>query len=86
MTDRERAIHQFAVEMMNAAVLVGSTVIYVHDDGTQTEEKTRSEAWLLPSGHGVIQLKGKSGCFSLDRIRITEKNIDEAKRHAVSPN
>jgi len=86
MTDREKAITEFAVEMTNAAVLVGSTVIYIHDDGTRTEEKTRSQAWVLPSGHGVIQLVGKSGSVSLERIRITANNIEEARRHAVSPN
>lgn len=68
-------IHEFAVELFNAAVPVGSTVIYTDDRDSRIEVVTRSEAWVLPSGFAVVQFKGKSGSFSLARVRVPVEMI-----------
>jgi len=41
----------------------GTRVFVVEDDQTITHTITRSKPWALGSGHLVVQLKGKSGCY-----------------------
>jgi hypothetical protein len=50
----------------------GHPVVVRLDDGSDWQTNTRSEAWTLPSGHDVVQLKGKSGSYALSRVRAME--------------
>lgn len=71
-----------AVELFNASVPIGSEVVYIEDDGTRIDAVTRSEAWVLPSGTAVFQMKGRSGCFALGRVRIPLELVVSAKSEA----
>lgn len=50
----------------------GTAVTVVLDNGEEWETHTRSSAWILPSGHAVILLEGKSGGYLLDRVRVRD--------------
>ncbi len=46
----------------------GTPVYLKNDLGKIEETKTRSPAWMLPSGHTVVSVEGRSGGYSLKRI------------------
>lgn len=68
MTKRQKAIEQLAVDLFNAAVPVGSEVIFETDDGGRRQVKTRSVAWTLGHGAGVVALEGIGGGVCLSRV------------------
>lgn len=47
---------------------VGQSVFVKEDDGSITVTQTRSIAWDLGHGQPVIQIEGKRGGYSLERI------------------
>ena len=51
----------------------GTPVVVTKDRGEQFVTKTRSMAWMLPSGVAVIMVDGISGGYSLERVRKVEK-------------
>ena len=63
------------VEAWNKEHQPGLEVIVVKDDQTEERTKTGSEAFMLgecrdyPGHTAVIQLKGISGCYMLERVR-----------------
>lgn len=73
--EAEIAMHsnaERAAEKWNAKNPAGTDVEVTDDLGEVTGTQTRSEAWVLPSGHAVVQIKGKSGCVLLNRVRRRE--------------
>lgn len=48
---------------------VGTPVVVLRDNGERLETFTRSEAWVLANGQAVVQVKGISGCYALDRVK-----------------
>lgn len=48
----------------------GTPVLVRLDDGTDWETVTRSEPWELGHGGFVVLLKGRSGGFALERVRL----------------
>ena len=48
---------------------IGTPVILTDDFGNEHETSTRSEAWVLPSNHAVVMVEGRSGGYSLRRIK-----------------
>lgn len=50
-------------------IKVGTLVTVMLDSGATLDTKTRSEPWQLGSGHWVVQLEGKPGCYLLDRVK-----------------
>jgi len=63
------------VEAWNKDHKPGLDVIVRKDDESEVRTQTRSEAFMLgangdyPGHTAMIQLKGISGCYSLDRVR-----------------
>lgn len=47
----------------------GTPVFLRNYSGVEEETFTRSEAWLLGSGRAVVLVVGRTGGYSLDRIR-----------------
>lgn len=60
------------VKAWNSNHPVGSKVILTNDIGENEETVTRSEAFIMGGHSAMIQVKGRSGCYLLDRI--TAKN------------
>jgi hypothetical protein len=56
-------------EMWNSKHSVGDKVIVTKDMGEKIHAKTRSEAYLLPSGEAVIMVDGITGCYLLSRVQ-----------------
>jgi hypothetical protein len=48
---------------------VGASVVVRRDDGADFNTKTRSAAWLLPSGVAVVQVERIAGCYLLSRVK-----------------
>ncbi len=46
----------------------GTAVKVVKDRGDILETRTRSEAWLTPSGGVLVSVEGISGGYSLSRV------------------
>jgi hypothetical protein len=61
-------------EEFNRRNPVGTRVRYypVADESCCVETETRSAAWVLASGHPVVQVQGVSGCVSLDHVRVMD--------------
>ena len=57
------------VEHWNFYYPPGTEVQLTNDLGEVEKTKTRSEAWLLGSGHPVVSVEGRTGGYLLDRIR-----------------
>lgn len=57
-------------DKFNEEIPSGSDVIYTDDFGKEHATKTRSESWELGSGDAVVMIEGKSGGYSVDRIRL----------------
>lgn len=51
---------------------IGTQVEYTEDNGSTTTTYTRSDPWVLPSGHPVILIVGRSGCVAFERCRPVE--------------
>lgn len=82
---RSKAMELAAVDQWNSTFIVGAGVYYTEDDGTLTETRTRSEAWMLGEHTGVVQIEGKSGCVALERIRLrTEPTGEQIDTSAAS--
>ncbi len=47
----------------------GTKVLLTNDLGGVEETRTRSIAWLLGSGHPVVSVEGRTGGYSLERIK-----------------
>lgn len=58
------------VRLWNAYHKPGTCVLLMHNDGSLTEEKTRSEAWLGGHVHPYVSLEGRVGGYSLDFLKI----------------
>ena len=59
------------VEQWNFYYPENTSVQLTNDDGKVEFTKTRSIAWLLGSGHPVVKVVGRTGGYSLYRIRPT---------------
>lgn len=46
----------------------GTCVMVIRDKGEVLETKTRSEAWLTPSGGLLVSVEGISGGYRLSRV------------------
>ena len=57
----------------------GSPCWVRHDDGSGHNHHTRSAAWLLGSGHAVVEVDGICGGYDLDRVFMAETH--EMKPH-----
>lgn len=57
-------------ETWNDNYPVGTEVILTNDFGEDIETQTRSIAWDLGHGEPVVSVKGKSGGYALERIRV----------------
>ena len=53
----------------NDKYTVGQPVYLTEDGGSTTATQTRSIAWDLGHGQSVVQVDGKRGGYSLDRIK-----------------
>lgn len=53
----------------------GTPVIVMRDDGREEPTRTRSQAWNLGDGSGVVLLEGISGGFSLCRVRVDAERL-----------
>lgn len=60
------------LERWNKKYPPGTRCLLKNDDGTVTATETRSPAWVLPSGHTVVLLKGKAGGWNLQRLQMEE--------------
>jgi rubrerythrin len=60
----------WAVEVWNRLVPIGTTVVLKDDLGELANTKTRSQAWVL-CNEPVVQVEGRTGGYSLWRIRPT---------------
>lgn len=59
---------QAACDGFNMRFAVGTQVSVKMDNGEVRETVTRSEAFVMGGHSAMIQLKGISGCYSLDRV------------------
>ena len=57
----------------NAQHKPGIGVLVKLDSGKLWHTKTRSEAWTLGGGQPVVMLEGRSGGYSLERVRPMER-------------
>jgi len=53
---------------------VGTAVIYTDDFGKEHHTNTRSVAWELGHGEAVVNLLGRTGGHSLERIKVLESH------------
>ena len=69
---KTRTYTQDDVNAWNWAHPVSSECIMIADEITigalGFRTRTRSSAWLLPSGHAVVSLEGRTGGHSIDRV------------------
>jgi len=77
MLDEQRQIEALAADLFNVAVPEGGTVVLLKDDGARVLVKTRSEAWVLPSGPAVVQLEEFSGCYRLTRVLVIREYLPQ---------
>lgn len=49
----------------------GTRVVVTKDDGTEVTTETTSGGFLLGGHTACIMLDGISGCYSLERVRLT---------------
>ncbi len=62
---------QRQVDTWNKRCSVGQKVLVLRDMGETTLTHTRSEAQVLSGHTAVIWLEGITGCYALDRVRVT---------------
>src|SRR5580693_6402838 len=58
------------VRLFNDFLPIGAPVLRIDDLGHRHKTETRSPAWVMASGHAVVQVKGLPGCFALERIEV----------------
>ena len=63
------------VQEWNERYPPGTPVQLTNDDDVIEETKTRSPAWLLGSGHPVVMVEGRTGGYSLERIKPKNKRV-----------
>lgn len=70
--EKRMAAAQKIVDQFNARFQVGTLFHYfpIRCEATFEPRRTRSPAWVLQSGEPVVQLAGRSGCFSLHHLRF----------------
>ena len=56
------------VEEFNEKVKVGDDIWYTDDFGVRRTDTIKYPASVLPSGHPVMWLEGKRGCYDLNRF------------------
>ena len=84
-----RKMTQQQIDERNGFFPVGSPCWVRHDDGSEHTHHTRSEAWLLGSGHAVVKVDGFSGGYDLDRVTMAETHSsnmelkDTARRNST---
>lgn len=66
---KTRAKVEKQVRDWNAKYSMGTPVTREDDDGKLHKTKTRSGAWVLPSGAPVVLVEGIAGGYLLDRIK-----------------
>ncbi len=59
------------VEGFNNRYKPGTPVIYTDDFGNEEQTATSSPAWYM-CGTPAVKLKGKSGGYDLERVRVVE--------------
>ena len=59
-------------EAFNARFKVGDAVNVRRDDGSLTDSRVRSEAWVCCAGHPVVMLEGIRGFYLAERVRPSE--------------
>ncbi len=79
MTERE-------IAEWNNSWPIGSRCWVRHDDGIERDHKTRSPAWLLGSGHGVVSVDGISGGYALERVRMVGAREPHNAQSSPTPN
>lgn len=47
----------------------GTLVVVTRDDGTNYTSRTRSHAWDVADGIGVVLLEGRTGGYDLSRVK-----------------
>lgn len=62
-----------AINAWNKKYPPGTPVTLENDRGNIERTYTRSEAWLLGSGHPVVLVEGRSGGYGLNRITPVRK-------------
>ncbi len=60
--------NQDLVNIWNKHYPSGTEVMLTNDDCHIEHTRTRSEAWLLDSGHPVVKVEGRAGGYLLNRI------------------
>ena len=66
--------------MINCNIIPnGTPIVLTLDDGSEYRTKTRSNVWPLGSGQLVVLVEGKTGGWSIDRVRIDEASLKEPK-------
>ena len=74
-----RRMSQQQIDEWNEIFPVGSPCWVRYDDGSEHPHHTRSQAWLLGSGHAVVKVDGFRGGYDLDRVIMAETH--ELKPH-----
>lgn len=63
------------VDAWNSEHEVGTEVEVALDNGTKINTKTVSHATLLGGHTAVIWVKGISGCYALERVKASKKEL-----------
>ena len=75
MNPRQRAAMKRQRALLEAwqarGIPVGASVAVGRDDGSVLFTVTRSEPWLMGE-YAVVQVKGITGCYSLERVALVE--------------
>jgi broad specificity phosphatase PhoE len=58
----------------NARWAVGTPcVLETYRGGPKLNTRTRSEAWVMPSGHASVLVEGRAGCYGLEWLTPGEQ-------------
>lgn len=60
---------KITAEEFNSTLSIGDDIIYTDDFGREHKTKTRSGAWELGHGDAAVMMEGRSGSYSVDRIK-----------------
>lgn len=69
MNQRTMAKLLMEAEEWNQKTPFGTPVVLRLDDGSEFRTKTRSGAFVIPSGQILVQVEGKAGGYLLSRVR-----------------
>ena len=70
---------EYDVAVWNRDNPPGTPVWLTDDSGKRHETVTRSEAWMLGSGHPVVMVEGRTGGYLLDRIEVRKAERSGSK-------